>query len=215
MTSFQDTVIRIRTVQSWQAWLKARERGVLQGDGRRVCGYWRYHYRWMMAQMARRIRGYRGGFPVWSWVECSEDIRSWRHRWKEPSVLVIAEVPRVRVLVSHYEVWSWIVLNWGFVPVTQEEDQFDREVLRPGNQCYDDLPHEKQLQIEASWERIFDIESLDTSPFFSPSCFGGERWLQGCLEYIKLDEIVETRPFNMPQKVAPNGGSKKEVRLLV
>ena len=56
--------VTLWTIQAEGAWARARERGVLKGDGRRV---WRWHrgpYRWLMGQMAKRLPRYSGGSPI-------------------------------------------------------------------------------------------------------------------------------------------------------
>lgn len=68
-------VVRVWTLQR-PPWLRTlQQRGVIHADGRRVCHHFRPAYRWLMAEMYQRIRGYNGGFPIWFWYSPKPDLR--------------------------------------------------------------------------------------------------------------------------------------------
>ena len=97
--------VRAWSVQEADAVRRARASGRLSGGsgacpwpaddplGCRACG-------WMRDQMARRIPGFSGEWPVWAWAK--------RPSWRRPRpghVLLSAVVPASRVLWSDYELW--------------------------------------------------------------------------------------------------------------
>ena len=185
--------MRIHTIQSSHAWQAFQQRGFLRCDAKSVWGEHKAAYDWMRSQMAKRIPGYGGGYPIWAWYQPREDLRSWRHQWKEPSVLLIVEVPEERVLLSDFDAWH-MVLNTGYLPLTEEEsDYYENHVLPPGR--YADMPRQYQATVETSWERIFDLEALSRSPLWTVE--GQDPYIQACIEYIEMTEIVKAKPFNL------------------
>jgi Domain of unknown function (DUF3841) len=63
------------SIQTDAAWLELRERGTLEGRADRVFPAFLPAYQWMMGQMARRLPGYGGGYPVWVWRRPKPDLR--------------------------------------------------------------------------------------------------------------------------------------------
>ena len=185
--------MRIYTIQSIQTWHALRQQGVLRCDAERVWDGYAAAYDWMRSQMAKRIPGYGGGYPIWGWYRPKQDLRSWRHRWKEPSALLIAEVPAERVVLSDFDAWH-MVLNTGYLSLTEEEsDYYENHVLPAAR--YEDMPRQYQAIVEANWERIFDLEALSRSPLWTIE--GQDPCIQACVEHVELTEVVRAKPFNM------------------
>ncbi|MBI4322372.1 MAG: DUF3841 domain-containing protein [Chloroflexi bacterium] len=184
------------TVQSIQAWRAFLQQRILRCDAERVWHGYRLAYDWMRSQMATRIPGYGGGYPIWGWYQPKEDLRSWRHQWKEPSVLLMVEVPKERVLLSDFDAWH-AVLNTGYLPLSDEESEYyENHVLPPGR--YAGMPRKYQAIVEASWERIFDLEALSRSPLWTVE--GQDPYIQACVEYVELAEVSKAKPFNLARR---------------
>lgn len=153
--------------------------GYLCGDGRRADRDFRPAYRWLMKQMGERLPGYRGGHPVWAWLE-KPDMR--RHPYcgfrGEDQVRIGFRVPRSRVLVHEYDSWH-SVLNGQ--PLTLNEAEWDAS---------DAWSRE---QVERSWERIFDAQTLASS---DPDWRGtGPFLMQATVEHVEDREIFHRRLF--------------------
>jgi len=81
-----------------------QRRGVIRGDGRRVCHHFRPAYKWLTGQMHRRVPGYSGAFPVWFWFSPKPDLRQSALLARgERGLRIELELPREVVLLSDFE----------------------------------------------------------------------------------------------------------------
>lgn len=154
-----------------------RTRGEVIADGRRVWRDCRPAYRWMAAQMERRIgppprpRAY----PLWGWAQWSgpnrrPDMRSSGHLPRGTQCYRLTlDVPEQQVLLSDFSDWH-MVLNNGYLARTEAEaDAFDAELLAAGISRQSRDYGGFTARIEASWERVFDIDHVGLDPAWNGS----------------------------------------------
>lgn len=186
--------MRLWTLQSWRAWEVFQQRGVLRADGRRAWRDLRFHYRWMMTQMAERIPGYTGRFPIWAWHDPKPDLRA-THYFSGGQRVVRIEfvVPDERGLLSDFETWH-IPLNWGYLSDACNEAELDADwdwwEERSGGARWEELSPELQSEVMQSWKRIFDLDWIHSCPGIH-----GGLGTQAVLEEVWMSEVVKATPF--------------------
>jgi len=182
--------LKLWTIQRYETWEEFQERGILRADGRRADSYLRSAYRWMMEQMKKRLPSYTGRYPIWAWYQPKPDLRSSGYLAKGTrGIRIEFQVPESRVLLSDFDAWH-IVLNQGYLSLTEEEDEAWEKRLPSQKHRYDELSRSSQLEIKQSWERIFDLDTLASSQWVSSG-----RYIQAVLEEISLGEVVRVKPF--------------------
>ncbi|RYD68580.1 MAG: DUF3841 domain-containing protein [Verrucomicrobiaceae bacterium] len=186
--------VRVYSFQSVGAHEAAQARGYWTGDLEYVeddfdrqhgCG-WKFQYDWMRDQMRFRVPSYSGDYPVWAYLR-RPNMRQ-TPVFQSPTVKLVADVPRQRMLISDYDRWH-TCLNNGYCADTEEEDE-----------AVDRLRAEKGFGRTArdamslkSWERIFDLS--DISDPAKLAWMGGQpNDLQACIDRIYPEEIVSIRP---------------------
>ena len=159
------------SIQNFNAWTEAQKIGFLSGNPEFIDAHFIKSYLWMMKQMNERITVYEGEYPIWLWpITSRPDLR--RKFWGirgTPAVLLKIEIPNDRVLLSDFQAWH-CVLNGG---VLEDHDGED-------------------IDMEKSWERIFDLEYL------KKHCDWGqfdELDIQGVTGKIYLSQIKSVKEF--------------------
>lgn len=156
--------MRLWTVQPREVYNLIASAGVYRCDGAKSelimeCDFER-PYRWMAAQMARRVGPPPDGvvFPVWAW-----HTMYWKHRrpdmrrtefrsYKRPFVLLEVEIPDEDVLLSDEELWHFVLNDWNLYDVANEAE------YNAAEKAFDALPEADQRAVkEKSWERIFSV----------------------------------------------------------
>jgi len=67
------------------------------------------------------------------------------------------DIPEENVLLSDEEDWHFVLNDW-FYSVAKSEEEYDRLQSK-----YESLPEEEKGKVrEKSWERIFEVEPIDT-----------------------------------------------------
>jgi hypothetical protein len=182
-------LLRVWTVQRRGWWESLERRRVLYGDGRRVSRGFRPAYRWLMRQMRARIPGYRGGFPVWVWHSPKPDLRRAGHlRPDERGVRVELELPRTSVLLLDFETWHCVLNRWHVSLSWRDSRAWDRRVEALPQ--WWSLPPRMEAELEASWERVFDLETLRRAKLWGPV----DR-IQGVTEFVRLDDVRSVDGF--------------------
>ena len=173
---------RLWTLKPIEVWDNYKATGVLQGDGRRVWRSFLPSYRWIMEQMKKRLPEYTGRFPVWTWYQPKPDLRGSGHFNRgTKAVRIECIVPKSRVLPSDFDAWH-CVLNQGYLYLTDEEEQFWESRL-PDPFCrYENLSPDIQAEMRLSWERIFDLELMIKSDWWTSD----KQHLQAVIEKIYL-----------------------------
>jgi Domain of unknown function (DUF3841) len=144
-------------------------------------------YRWMGQQMVRRSVSSSFCYPLWGWCSFG-DRRSrkpdLRIKWHLPpgtrGVRLEFELPAERVLLSQFEMWTWI-LGGHYIPLTRRE-------LATVEHATTKVSRSKRLK---SWERVFDL-ACGSSALWGPS---ESRRIQACMSHIRKDDLVDARFF--------------------
>lgn len=169
------------TIQTEAAVRQLEKRGALSGDGRRLSlQEHRAAFRWMIGQMERRLGKPPSGsrYPVWAWKAWDgerspcPDLRYRAHLPKGTrGARIKIDVPDERVLLSDFDRWHIVLAN----QYLADDHHDDEAAVRADRQI-----------IEASWERIFELDRGDPAYFGAPS----ERSIQATLWSIKLEDVL-------------------------
>jgi hypothetical protein len=181
---------RAWTIQRAACWEVFQKRGILWGDGRRACHQFRPAYRWLIEQMRGRVHGYQGGFPVWFWYSPKPDLRHSAHlSGGEHGIRIEVELPRERVLLLDYGTWHCVLNRWHLSRSWRESREWDRKT-RGFDQFKELLPSKLEAEMQATWERVFDLDMLTRSRLWGPIDV-----IQGVTEYVSLDEVRRVTEF--------------------
>lgn len=179
--------IRIYTLQDIGAWEAAQKRGYWTGDrdyiltDRELEYSWVPQYDWMRRQMAKRIPGYSGDYPIWAYFY-RHNMR--QHPFQEdPTVMLVADIPRERMVVSDYGLWH-MPLNEGFVSFSEAEDDALDDAHKAAGHRRRQITPEK----EENWERVLRIEKHEDPAVLD--WIGRKDIFQTCIDRVYLDEIV-------------------------
>jgi hypothetical protein len=129
----------------------------------------------MRNEMAARVPGFSGEYPVWAWVE--SPVGRLRHAggWGnigERMVLLILDVPVERVLRSSFHAWHAVLND---TPLDIDDDG-------------EPLPGVDKKQ---SWRKIFDLADPTT-------LLWGDPYAQACVDGVDLKtELVAVMPFEI------------------
>jgi hypothetical protein len=170
------------TIQRLAAWEKSKAVGYLVGDPEFIWTEFLEAYKWIMKQMEVRLSHYHGEFPLWLWTE-RPDLRKSGHLSKgENGVLLKVELDDSNVLISDFQAWHCVLSNTHCALNEEEDEQLQRD-KEIENIHYDGLK-------EDSWERIFDINLLMESEYWT-----GARQNQGVTGRISLNQVIGVRLF--------------------
>jgi len=157
------------TIQNFIAWAAAQKTGFLSGKPEFTDPDFINPYSWMMKQMKERLTEYKNEYPIWLWIKRPDLRRTGFLKKGTKAVLLEVEISDERVLLSDFHAWHYVLNRW-----TLEN-------------------HEGEgIEIEKSWERIFDLEYLKRHPDW-----GQFRKLdiQGVTGKISLSEIKSFKQF--------------------
>lgn len=179
---------RLWTIQHVGAWQRARQRRVLSADGRFAPHHFRHAYRWMSDQMTLRLPVYRGGYPIWAWLQPKPDLRRVALLPRgQPGVRIEIEAPRESVLLSCFDAWHCI-LNDGPVTLNEaEHDCFLHEGCQVGQHTVS-----CRAAMEATWPRIFSLERPAAA---DPEWWGETSAVQAVIPEVSLSAVVHVTPF--------------------
>lgn len=155
------------TVQHIEAYKAMKEKGVLRADEQFLfCrDETESAYGWMSEQMRRRIGAPPDNvkYPVWAWYqwEGRRDRRDLRFsgyaKRGTPMVQLKFEADVKEMLLSDFDDWHQVLNNCYLADNEQDFDDF-----------YASDHTDRQREIEASWEKIFDLQRYcsgwDTPP---------------------------------------------------
>jgi hypothetical protein len=183
-------LMRVWTIQRAGCWELFQKRGVLRGDGRRVCHHFRPAYRWLMTQAHQRLPGYQGGFPIWFWHSPKPDLRHSAHVPRgERGVRIEIEIPRDRMLLSDFNTWHCVLNRWHLSRSWRESRDWDRRV-KGYDQFIGPLPPLLEAELQATWDRVFDFDLLRRARIWGPI-----DQIQGVTEYVMLTEVRRIEEF--------------------
>jgi hypothetical protein len=127
------------TIQTYDAWITANEKGFLVGKEKFVDDSYLSSYLWLMKQMEKRVPRYRGEFPIWLFQH-KPDLRYSGYLPRgTKSVLLKANLEPESCLRSDFMTWHLVLNNITFTKDDKGLEEIEKEV---------------------SWERIFDFDFL-------------------------------------------------------
>lgn len=176
---------KVFTIQSHEAWQEAQERGVLKANPDHIDLKDALSQKWIIEMMQKFIFA-DGAHPIWVWVEdnpelyshCSLDI-------DDKAILIEAEVPHERLLVSSYGAWCAGPLQGTYL--SHDPRAYERFIHSFGEAAFDKHTSTAQGMIRYSWERIFHLKS------FPNGYFETGLDVQGCVEMIPLSAVKSTK----------------------
>jgi hypothetical protein len=98
--------MRLWTIQTEEAWTRAKRQGVLVGDGRRVTPEWRPAYRWMAGAMQRRLPTYTDQDKAAEIAEAAERVSG-----NEPHEVGYSGYALSAVSGHDRSWWQWIMAS--------------------------------------------------------------------------------------------------------
>lgn len=185
--------LRIYSFQSLAAQVAADDLGYWTGSLDTAVPDYAEAYAWMRGQMAQRLSGYSGEQPVWAYLS-RPNMR--QQDWDTDRVLIVADVPRERVLLSDYDLWHYVLNQWMICDSEAESDRAEEA----GWQTWEPI-RESGPEMIASWAKVFD---LGERPEPARSYLGRVGSVQACVDRIYPNEIVRISPA--PGRRGRNGG---------
>ena len=139
--------MKFYTVQSIEAYKKAKETGYLRANKEFIEPYYLKPYRWLSMEMRKRLSKYNSEFPIWLWDTI--DNISVDELLDKDSIVLEVELNRDEVIATNYEAWH-IPLNNGY---------FSDELF---NAKEGEVTESQQYK---DWETLFDEEELARMEF--------------------------------------------------
>lgn len=162
--------MRLWTIQTYKAYEKLLDFGVVYGEYQWGDTQLREKYLWMVDEMVKRIGDppYENILPLWAWYQYegkqkAPDLRG--SGFLAPGVKGVRiefEIPLNDVVLSDFELWHYVLNNWYLADSKVDMENFDLR-LKAFEHRLDrfNYPKEIQKEIENSWQRIFDLEFQD------------------------------------------------------
>lgn len=184
----------LHTIQTHEAFDTLLARGVLVPDNSMAEPLLADAYGWMSRQMAKRL-GTQGDGALWFWARTKRQDLVERCRQARGEVLLTCEVPRERVLLSHFGDWHSVLNRSPHVPDVQGESDIEYEARLDGVlDAFEDRvresgarrlglqswPEDLRVEIERSWETILD-----------QSAYGLFEFWQGTTHRLCSDDVIE------------------------
>lgn len=161
------------TIQSIEKWIEIKKRGYLTANPDFIWPEFIEAYHWLMKKMNEKIPNYQGEYPVWLWTDRPDLRKSGHLNRGERGVLLKIDIEEIRVLLSEFEAWHFVLNKWDF-----DLENFE-----------DEKSNISQYELERSWEMIFNIDALTRHPNWG-TCI-----IQGATNHIKLSEITLVKEF--------------------
>ena len=181
----------------------------IESTGRIICTEnkysidWDDEYKWMVKQMVKRIgkSDIDNQYPIWAWYQHKNvnkkrpDLRRSGHLPNGiPGIRIEFEKKPKEVLLSDFVLWHFPLSYKSIIAKNETEyHKFESKLtkLKLDKTEFEDLPLNIQLEIENSWQRIFDMKY--DNKFYTHS--KDEKMIQACCWEIKREEIVKIDKF--------------------
>ncbi|MCR8629884.1 DUF3841 domain-containing protein [Paenibacillus radicis (ex Xue et al. 2023)] len=164
------------SIQTYEAWREAQINGYFIGNEKFVWDEFKTPYRWLIDQMNELIE-HDGTYPLWLWLEKPDLSEEALLEKGTEAVCLTLSVPDHRVLISDFNAWHCVLSNFYCCLTDEEDDQIDQGVFK--------------LSMEESWKRIFDIDLLSQSEYWTTE----EPLLQGVTGKIFLHQVISFEFF--------------------
>ncbi len=138
-------------------------------------------YDWLADRMDAMIGGRpsKMSLPLWAWQQCNNaanarpDLRSSGYLPRgTQGVRIEFEIDKGDVVLSDFELWHF-VMNGHYIADNEEDcDAFDASVAKKWRYsgCWSGkLSSSHRRRIKASWEKIFDLDSVRDEKWHGPS----------------------------------------------
>jgi len=141
-------------------------------------------YEWMQKQMKKRIKGYTGELPMWAYIECPPHNLKAKPRYGDKPILIKAEIPLSRCLLSDFTMWECVMNNWHLADTLKECKADLEDKIK--------IPKRKRIK---NWEKIFIMtppkpkERAVMEYMHGDDIFKG-KYIQVCIDRIYKDEII-------------------------
>jgi hypothetical protein len=160
-------------------------------------------YRWLQAQMKKRLVGYGGELPVWCLF-----VRPTSSKRKGDRLLRL-EIPKSRMLISFYKPWSELLCimarlgevesdwpaNWGWCRPYIPIDKIDQQrIFKDQDRALRDADRARtftwdEQECRASWERMFDLKlAAQTQSFWGLQ-------LQAMVPALLVSDVLDEMPI--------------------
>jgi hypothetical protein len=184
----------LHTVQTSEAFDSLLSTGVLKPDGSLFEPLCADAYDWMARQMARMLDS-TGDGAIWFWARISRRDLVDCCRRAEGEVLLTCNVPRERVLLSHFGDWHAVLNSHPHVPdlpgESDEEygarldrvfDDFENRVRAAGSRdsSIRHWPEDLRTEIERGWEHILE-----------PAFYGRFESWQATTHWLSTEDVIE------------------------
>lgn len=175
---------RLWMIADADLWTALQGAGELRVDPARLSfPEWRSQYDWLRGQMARRIPGYSGDYPWWSWGTSKPDLRD-RSRHHSPAgcalVRLTLDVPTTEILAFDFGAWHFPIS--GQFLSTSEAEEENWAILPEAERT--------RAALEQSWERLFDPDLPR-----DPDWLGPLTKIQVVFETLRLADVARVKPF--------------------
>lgn len=176
--------VRLWMIADADLWPLLQDAGELRVDPARLSfPEWRSQYDWLRGQMARRIPGYSGDYPWWSWATPKPDLRD-RSRHYSPAgcalVRLTLDLPTAEILAFDFDAWHFPI-NAQLLSISETEEE-----------NWNALPEVERTRaaLEASWERLFDPDLPR-----NPDWLGPLTKIQVVFETLRLADVARVKAF--------------------
>lgn len=180
--------LKMYSLVSEEAFRKLQQDGVLVCDlpkctGDEVNQMLHPYYDWMGAQMEKRglQKPESAVHPLWLW-SVYNNVNGGKpdfYEEGESGYLLECHIPKNQVLQSDFMLWSAVLVDC-FLPPHDNPDQ--------------DCENPSQEELEASWERVFDLDN-HYRDFSSVNV--EERCVQACTWQIRLEHVNAYETINL------------------
>ncbi len=161
---------------------RLRSAGVYRADARRIPRVMRPAFRWMRNEMRERVTGAVGAPLIWlnvtpmlrrddlcDWSCTAAGVPSPRVHTTPGKVWLHLSLPRPKVLLSDFDLWSRYVVHYRYVPQSEDDAvRWDRRVRRALNvprgdatpSLSSDWPDSLVKALVDSWTRVLAVRRL-------------------------------------------------------
>ena len=148
-------------------------------------------YAWLMDQMEKRIGPKPEGVasPVWAWHtwdferRCPDPDSGAFLESREPKAALTLDIPEKELVLTDFDAWQ-LVMNGNYLSdVIGSEEEFEEQLSRLERLSEEELSKETEL----SWQRVFNVEPLDSDSFTRG------RYVQATFWEIRREYIKEIK----------------------